>query len=165
MGDQKVPCLVANAGKLLTTPSQAECYANYQIALDLETVDHGKTYYEASLPVRHLEVQMAILGAKDPHSAQLPKLAAEYAQLESPASALFQGESLRGMLLTTYGFGHMGQLGEETSDVLFVLAGLCILGAAALALARRSDDATSKSNLIERSTASPAPASSVSSAR
>ena len=39
---------------------------NYQIGLDLPEVDHGKTYYQASLPVRQLQVKMAVLGAKDP---------------------------------------------------------------------------------------------------
>lgn len=134
---KKEPCLVANAGKLLLTASQAQCFAEYQIGLDLPEVDHGKTYYEASLPVRLLSVKMAILAAKDPHSPQLPKLEAEYGELEQPASALFQGNSLEGMLLTTYGFGHMGQLGEEAADVLFVLAGLSLLSALTLALTGR----------------------------
>jgi hypothetical protein len=35
------PCLVANADKQLISGAQAECYANYQIALDLLSVDHG----------------------------------------------------------------------------------------------------------------------------
>jgi hypothetical protein len=166
MPDQKQQgCLVANAGKLLETPSQAECYANYQIALDLLTVDHGATYYEASLPVRHLEVKMAILGAKDPRSPELPKLEAQYAQLEGPASALFQGESLRGMLLTTYGFGHMGQLGDETATVLFVLAGLCALAAIAIAVVQGRQKASVQVAIVERAASSPSPKSPASSAR
>src|SRR4051812_46229029 len=39
---KQVPCLVHNAGKALTTGAQAECYALYQIGIDLTVVDHGK---------------------------------------------------------------------------------------------------------------------------
>lgn len=122
-------CLIANAGKQLTTGAQAECYANYQIALDLLSVDRGKTYAQASYPARLLEVKLGELSAKDPTSPQIPVLAAEAAKAEAPADTLFQGESLRGMLLTTYGFSHMGDLGNETADVLFLLAGLSLVGA------------------------------------
>jgi hypothetical protein len=148
--DQKQqPCLVENANRLLTTAAQAECFANYQIGLDLPEVDHGKTYYQASLPVRQLEVKMAILAAKDPKSPELPKLEALYGQLEAPASALFQGNSLRGMLLTTYGFAHLGQLGEEAATVLFVLAGISVLGALALAALKARDKQMLRLDVVE----------------
>lgn len=41
-----VPCLVENAGKQLVTGKQAECYARYQIGLDLALIDNGQTYFE-----------------------------------------------------------------------------------------------------------------------
>ena len=41
-----VPCLVENAGKQLVSGKQAECYAKYQIGLDLALIDNGKTYFE-----------------------------------------------------------------------------------------------------------------------
>jgi hypothetical protein len=102
-------------------------------------VDGGKSYYQASYPVRLLAVQIAEMEYKDPNNPQLPSLQATYAKLDAPASTLFQGESLRGMLLTTYAFSHMGDLGNETADVLFVLSGLSFLASLLLAalLARK----------------------------
>src|SRR5207342_3129985 len=44
---KKVACLVANAGKPLTTGKQAECYAKYQIGIDLTLVDNGNTYFQS----------------------------------------------------------------------------------------------------------------------
>jgi hypothetical protein len=84
------------------------------------SVDHGKTYAQASYPERLLQVKIGTMAAENPHNPALPKLEAEAAQAEVPASALFQGESLRGMLLTTYAFYHMGQLVNEAADTLFV---------------------------------------------
>ncbi len=34
-----IPCLFKNAGKPLTTGKQAECYAKYQIALDMDLIE------------------------------------------------------------------------------------------------------------------------------
>jgi hypothetical protein len=129
-------CLTANAGKPLITGAQAECYANYQIALDLLSVDHGKTYAQASYPERLLQVKIGTLAAENPHNPALPKLEAEAAQAEAPAATLFQGESLRGMLLTTYAFYHMGQLGNEAADTLFVLGALFVVAGIVLAVLR-----------------------------
>ena len=46
---KKVRCLVANAGKPLTTGKQAECYAKYQIGIDLTLVDNGTHLLRESL--------------------------------------------------------------------------------------------------------------------
>src|SRR4029079_4679250 len=43
---KEVDCLVSNAGKQLLTGKQAECYAKYQIGIDLTVVDGGKTYFQ-----------------------------------------------------------------------------------------------------------------------
>ena len=133
---KKDPCLVANAGKPLTTGSQAECYANYQIANDLLSVDQGKTYAQASYPARMAEIKLAEVAGKNPHDPSIPALSAEVAKLEAPASTLFQGEALRGMLLTTYGFSHMGDLGNQAATTLFVVAGLLLVAAVVLAIVR-----------------------------
>jgi hypothetical protein len=51
------PCLKENAGKALTSGSQAACYANHYIALHLSEVNDGKTYSETSNQLRALEDQ------------------------------------------------------------------------------------------------------------
>jgi hypothetical protein len=73
--DQKVvKCLVANANKPLITGSQAACYANYQIALDLTEIFGKTTYSELSAPARNAAYAAALMAAKDPSNPQLPKL-------------------------------------------------------------------------------------------
>lgn len=63
---QKIPCLVANADKPLTTRKQAECYAKNQIGIDLTIVDNGKTYFQ------------------DHYNGYLARVKAEAAQKASP---------------------------------------------------------------------------------
>jgi hypothetical protein len=127
-------CLVDNADKPLVTGSEAACYANYQIALDLQSIYGNKTYAQLSSPVRQLAAQVGKMQYQQPNSPQLPQLEAQLNKLEGPANTMFQGESLRGMLLTTYAFSHLGTLGEDTSNVIFIIAGLSALAAIALAV-------------------------------
>jgi hypothetical protein len=122
-------CLVSNAGKQLVSGEQAECYANYQIALDLKAVANGKTYAQISYPARQKQISLGAVAAKNPNDPTLPALRDELAKAEAPVTTMFQGESLRGMLLTTYGFSHMGKLGQLSAVLVFVLAGLFFLAA------------------------------------
>ncbi|MGH2688999.1 MAG: hypothetical protein ACRDKW_09365 [Actinomycetota bacterium] len=83
------PYLRKYAGQKLTTGAQAEAYANHYIAVHLEDVADGKTYAELSTLARA--------------NPQDQKLAGQ-------VQTLFRGETLRGLLLTAYGFWKMGQL-------------------------------------------------------
>jgi hypothetical protein len=132
--DQKAAhCLVANANKPLLTGAQAACYANYQIALDLTEIFGKTTYAELSAPARQAAYAAALMEAKDPQNPQLPQLEAAAAKAEAPADVAFQAQTLRGMLLTTYAFDHLGALGDTTADVTFLLAALLALVALGLA--------------------------------
>ena len=69
-----VPCLVENAGKQLVSGKQAECYAKYQIGLDLALIDNGKTYFEDHYAAYLLRVkaQQALAAApNDPATQEL----------------------------------------------------------------------------------------------
>ena len=96
------PCVVANAGKPLTTGKQAECYANSYIGLHTESVADGQTYADLGAPQAALRAQVKTATANnDPAVTDLQKqLDAVTAQRET----LFKGETLRGLLLTSYGF-------------------------------------------------------------
>ena len=110
---------------------QAECYANDQIGYDLQFVDGGKTYAESAYPAKLARDKVIAALQKDPTDPEIGKLQEQAQRLEGPALTLFRGETLRGMLLTTYGFSQFGDLGQLTSIILFVLGALLVLYAGA----------------------------------
>jgi hypothetical protein len=120
------PCLKDNAGKLLTSGKQAACYANHYIALHLAEVNDGKTYSETSNDLR------AIADQSSP----------EAQALNAKVQTLFRGETLRGLLLTSYGFSIFGDRAQTAAYVCYVLAFVLFLAAVAgyVHAARKSAD-------------------------
>jgi hypothetical protein len=114
------PCLKANAGKQLLTGNQAQCYANHYIGLHVKGINDGKTYAETSHDARALDAQLAAM--PDQTSAAAKKIAAQAEELHGKATTLFQGETLRGLLLTSYGFSIFGERAQQAAWVCFALA-------------------------------------------
>ncbi|MDQ1439185.1 MAG: hypothetical protein QOK43_2814 [Acidimicrobiaceae bacterium] len=118
-------CLVQFAGQPLTTGKQAECYANDFIGLHLKSVANGQTYADLGTPQSALTAKVkAATAANDPALPDLQKqLTATTAQRET----LFKGETLRGLLLTSFGFSVFGVKGEQVATVAFIVAALLAL--------------------------------------
>jgi hypothetical protein len=136
---QKVPCLVHNAGKPLTTGKQAECYALYQIGIDLTMVDHGKTYFQDHYN-GYLERQKMYTALKSDPNAQRPATQAvvERSQrADAIANDLLAGEATKGLLLSAYGFSILGDRAGQAATACFVIAGMLALAALALFVASR----------------------------
>jgi len=111
------PYLNQYAGKQLLTAPEAKAYANHFIAVHLSEVAGGQTY-----------AQVSTASLADPNNAQL----------KAEASVLFQGETLRGLLLgDAYAFGTIGHIAEIVSLLLFaggaVMVILVLLGVAHIA--------------------------------
>jgi hypothetical protein len=123
--EAKSACLVRYAGQPLTTGKQAECYANDFIGLHVKATAGGMTYAELGVPQSALRAQVAAATkASDPALAGLQKqLDAVTAQRET----LFKGETLRGLLLTSFGFSVFGVKGGQAANLAFVVAGLLAL--------------------------------------
>ncbi len=119
------PCLVKYAGQPLTTGKQAECYANDFIGLHVKAVADGKTYADMGAPQSELRAKVAAATkAGDPALKDLQdQLTAVTAQRET----LFKGETLRGLLLTSFGFSVFGVKGEQVATVAYIVAGLLAL--------------------------------------
>jgi hypothetical protein len=118
-------CLVRYAGKSLTTGKQAECYANDFIGLHLRAVADGRTYADLGEPQSALRAQVAAAeAAGDPALASLQE---DLAALSAQRETLFKGETLRGLLLTSFGFGEFGVKGGQVATVAYVVAGLLAL--------------------------------------
>ncbi len=136
---KKVACLVQNAGKPLVTGTQAECYAKYQIGLDLLLIDNGKTYFQDHYAAYLLRVKTAQALATNPTSHETQALVQQSADLSQKAEDIFDGETMRGLLLTAYAFSLFGDRGAQAATACFIIAGVLAAGAlVALAFRLRS---------------------------
>ena len=94
------------AGQQLTTGAQAETYADHFIAVHLHEIGGGLTYSQVSAKAQ-----------ADPSNT---KLAGE-------VQTLFRGETLRGLLLNSYGWSQIGQYGFYAATGLMVAAGAVLV--------------------------------------
>jgi hypothetical protein len=118
--EKQAACLVQNAGKPLTTGKQAECYANRYIGLHVTEINGGKTYSQTSTDARALQAQAT--AAKQSGAANAADLQTQYQATAAKATSLFQGETLRGLLLTSYGFSIFGDRARQAAWVCFLVA-------------------------------------------
>ena len=100
-----IPVVSQYAGQQLLTGKQAEAYADHFIAVHLQEIGGGKTYSQLSA-----------------EAMALPKGSAEYTAAEAKVQTVFQGTTLRGLLLEAYAFWQMGQIALFASIACFALA-------------------------------------------
>ena len=127
--DENAPCLADYAGKALTTGKQAECYANNYIAVHLAAINDGKTYSETSGESRALSDKAA--AATKAGSADATDLTTQAKVLDGKTQTLFRGETLRGLLLTSYGCSIFGERAQQAAWVCFAVAFVLFLAAIA----------------------------------
>lgn len=118
-------CLVDYAGQQLTTGKQAECYANEFIGLHLQSIADGQTYAELGAPQTALREQVA--EAQASNDPALADLQAQLAEVTGQRDSVFKGETLRGLLLTSYGFSEFGAKAEQAATVAYVAAAFLAL--------------------------------------
>src|SRR5690242_18536068 len=123
--EKKAPCLVQYAGQKLTTGKQAECYANSFIGLHLQSIAGGQTYADLGAPQSQLQAQVTqAQQTNDPNLADLQK---QLTALTAQRTTLFTGETLRGLLLTSYGFSVFGEKAAQAALVAYLAAALLLL--------------------------------------
>jgi hypothetical protein len=105
-----LPYLQKYAGQPLTTGAQAEAYADHFIAVHLQEIGGGLTY--------------AQLSAK---AMAQPKGSAAYTADEAVVQTVFQGTTLRGLLLEAYAFWKMGQIALWAAIACFVAAAVMLV--------------------------------------
>ena len=94
------------AGQTMSDGAQAKAYADHYIAVHLDGIAGGKTYSEVSAA-----------SLADPDNQELA----------GQKAALFQGETLRGMLLNAYAFWQLGQIAMYSAIVCWVGALVMLL--------------------------------------
>jgi len=123
--EKEQACLVKYAGQLMSTGAQAECYANHYIGLHLSGIAGGKTY--AQLGTDQFALQAKVTAAQKSDDPNLAALQKQYSDLVASRTTVFQGETLRGLLLTSFGFSQFGVKAAEGALVAFLAAGLLFL--------------------------------------
>ena len=123
------------AGQQLTTGAQAQTYANHFIAVHLSEVAGGKTY-----------AQVSTAALADPTNAAL----------QTQKTTLFQGTTLRGLLLNAYAFGTVSTIVGIAAIVSFVggaillvLSGLGFVHARRVARASGTVTATAEQDVTK----------------
>jgi hypothetical protein len=124
-------CLVANAGKLIETGSQAECYAKYYLAVHMDIAANtagfpGATYATLGGIRTDLAAQVTAAKVKGDTAAA----ADGQKKLDSATSlraTMQTGETLRGLLLTVYGFSVLGDKAGLAADLLYGLAVIMLI--------------------------------------
>jgi len=119
-------CLVTYAGQPLETGPQAECFAKYYLAVHMDTSAKnagfpGATYATLGGIRTDLSTQLAAAKAKGDTTAA----ADAQKKLDAATSlrtTMQTGETLRGLLLTVYGFSVLGNMAGLASNILWVLA-------------------------------------------
>jgi hypothetical protein len=134
--EREHPCLVTYAGKPLTTGAEAQCYANHFIGVHLKSVAGGKTYSQMRVIQDDLRARIAAAQAgNDPSVADLQR---QLGEVTGKRQALFEGETMRGLLMTTYGFATLGAKAGQAATaaswaggiLLMVSAGVLVTAAA-----------------------------------
>lgn len=113
------------AGQQVDNGDKARVYANDFIAVHLNGVAGGQTYSQVSSALSKLNTQIAATAKDDPGLAAMQ---AEQAKLSAQKTTLFQGETLRSMLLNAYGWWTIGVYTTYAALGL-LLATFVVLGA------------------------------------
>ena len=119
-----IPSVSQYAGQQLLTGQQAQTYANDFIAVHLNQIGGGKSYSQLSN-----------------EAMALPKGSPAYTAAEAKVQTVFQGTTLRGLLLEAYGFSLMATIAFWCAFAAFSLAGLlAVLVAIGFWHAKRTDE-------------------------
>jgi hypothetical protein len=121
--------LVRDAGQQVTTGTEAEAYASY-IGGHLQGIADGKTYAE----IDDRGAAQAVVDARESGAseAEIADLQATADELKAQRDSLFRGETLRGLLLSSYAWSTIGRIAAIAAWVAFagaaVMAALAVTG-------------------------------------
>ena len=120
--------LVKYADQQVTTGAEAEAYASL-IATHMEGIAGGKTYSE----IDDRGAAQAVTDAQERGASpeEIAQLQATANQLKGQRDSLFRGETLRGLLLTSFAWGRIGEIAAIAAWVAF--AGAAVMTALVIA--------------------------------
>ncbi len=124
--EKQSTCLTEYAGTALDSGAKAECYANDYIAGHLKNIGGGETF--ATLGAIQTKAKTALADATAANATNVDALKADLDKITGQRETMFKGETLRGLLLTSYGFSVFGEKAALAATLAF-------LGAIVMAIA------------------------------
>jgi len=120
------PALLGYADAVVDTGGEAEAYATY-IDGHLAATADGATYADLGGPER--EARTALEAAQDEGAdeATIAELQAAYDEVSGQRNSLFKGETLRGLLLSTFAWSTIGRIAGIAAIAAFVAGGLMLV--------------------------------------
>jgi hypothetical protein len=110
----------------VTTGRGAQAYASY-IAGHLAGVADGATYADLGAPERQAQAAGQAATDKGRPQATIDSLQANADAITAQRNTLFKGETLHGLLLSTYAWSTIGLIAEVAAIVAFVAAGVVVV--------------------------------------
>jgi hypothetical protein len=131
-GEDKVAggqCLDSYGGSALDSGKKAECYANQYIGFHLKEAAKAAKVEGATYATLGATVTTAKTAAADAKTAgkSTDVLDARVTELNGLRDTMFKGETLRGLLLTSYGFSIFGDRAGLAANVCFAAFALMVL--------------------------------------
>ena len=127
--EKAVPCLVEYAGTTLDSGKKAECYANDYIGMHLKGIGGGETY--ATIGAIQTKAKTALADATAANATNVVELKADLDKITGQRETMFKGETLRGLLLTSYGFSIFGEKAALAGMLSFLGAIVMLLASVA----------------------------------
>jgi hypothetical protein len=118
--------LVKYAEEQVTTGPQAEAYASY-IGGHLEETAGGATYADLGGPQREARAAVEEAQASGADDETIAELQATADEITRQRDSLFRGETLRGLLLSTYAWSTIGRIAGIAAIAAFVAAAAIIV--------------------------------------
>jgi len=118
--------LVKFADEQVTTGDEAEAYASF-INGHLESTADGLTYAELGGPLG--EARDALTAAQEAGESEetIADLQAEVDQISRTRDTVFKGETLRGLLLSTFAWSTIGRIAGIAATVAFIGAAVMVV--------------------------------------
>lgn len=124
--------LVGYAGEQVTSGADAQAYASY-IAHHLEGIADGATFADLGGPENAAKSAVEDATANGADDAEIAQLQGEVDAIGGQRNALFKGETLRGLLLSTFAWSTIGRIAAIAAVAAFaaavVMVVLVVLGA------------------------------------
>ena len=113
------PALLGYADAVVDTGGEAEAYATY-IDGHLAVTADGATYADLGGPEREARAALEAAQAEGADDATVAELQAAFDEVSGQRNSLFKGETLRGLLLSTFAWSTIGRIAGIAAIAAFV---------------------------------------------